>query len=126
MKILIIEAGGNGSLDFAIRCKCAGHTVRMFIRNNKDGSRSEVGDGIIERVGSWEPHMGWADLIFCSDNTFYITMLDHYRAKGYPIISPNGDANLWEQRRDVGAQIMERAGIKTIPSKTFSKYDEAI
>jgi phosphoribosylamine--glycine ligase len=126
MKVLVIDATGC-SLDFALRCKAAGHTVRVFIRHNKDGSRSEVGDGgLIDRVPHWEPHMQWADLIFCTDNTFYIHMLENYRVKGYPIFGPSKDANLWEQDREVGAEIHERVGVKTIPSKKFTDYDEAI
>ena len=126
MKILIIDASGVG-LDFAIRCQAYGHEVKMFIRNNKDGSRSEVGDGgLVQRVSHWEDHMKWADLIFCTDNTFYIHPLERYRDLGYPIIGPSIDTNRWEQDREHGALIMERAGIDTIPSKKFSNYDEAI
>jgi phosphoribosylamine--glycine ligase len=33
---------------------------------------------------------------------------------------------MWEQKRDVGAAVHERAGVKTIPSKKFNNYDEAI
>lgn len=125
MKILIIDAGGV-CLDFALRCLAAGHQVKAFIRHNKDGSRSEVGDGLIQRVSHWEDHMKWADLIFCTDNTFYIHPLERYRDEGYPIIGPSIDTNRWEQDREFGAKIMERCGIPTIPSKKFSKYDEAI
>ena len=96
MKILIIDATGVG-LDFTLRCMAAGHDVRVFIRNTKDGSRSMVGDGLIKRVSDWESHMNWADLIFCTDNTFYIHGLERYRDKGYPIIGPSVDTNRWEQ-----------------------------
>jgi phosphoribosylamine--glycine ligase len=126
MKILIIDAGGV-CLDFALRCKAYGHQVKAFIRHNKDGSRSEVGDGgLIERVTEWEKYMNWADLVFCTDNTFYIHGLERYRDKGYPIIGPSIDTNRWEQDREHGRQVMEKAGIKTIPSVKFSKYDDAI
>lgn len=126
MRVLIVDVTGVG-LDLALRCKAAGHTVRIFIRHNKDGSRSEVGDGgLVDRVPHWEPHMQWADLIFLTDNTFYIPMLENYRVKGYPIFGPSMDANLWEQDREVGAEIHERVGVKTIPSQKFTDYDEAI
>ena len=125
MKILIIDATGVG-LDFTLRCMAAGHDVRVFIRNTKDGSRSMVGDGLIKRVSDWESHMNWADLIFCTDNTFYIHGLERYRDKGYPIIGPSVDTNRWEQDRQHGAKVMEKAGIKTIPSTVFKNYDEAI
>ena len=126
MKFLVIDTG-NGGLDIAYRAKMAGHQVRLFVRNNKDGSRPEVGDGgMVDRVPHWEPSMGWADLIFCTDNNFYTAMLEHYRDKGYPIFGPSLSATQWEQKRDLGEEVLKRVGIKTIPSKTFTKYDEAI
>jgi phosphoribosylamine--glycine ligase len=125
MNILIIDAGGT-CLDWALRCKAYGHNVRAFIRHNKDGSRSEVGDGLIQRVPHWEPHMQWADFIFCTDNTFYINSLEHYRKKGYPIFGPSVDANQWEQRRDIGEAIHQRVGVETIPCQKFNNYDAAI
>lgn len=126
MKILIIDAGGNGCLDFALRCQVAGHQVKTFIRHHKDGSRNESGDGIIERVSEWEKYINWADLVFCTDNLFYIHGLEKYRDKGYPIFGPSIDTTKWEQDRTHGAAVMDKAGIRTIPSQSFSKYDEAI
>lgn len=125
MNVLIIDAGGT-CLDFALRCLHAGHKVKAFIRHNKDGSRCEVGDGLIQRVPHWEDHMNWADLIFCTDNTFYIWPLEKYRDEGYPIVGPSIDTNKWEQDREHGAMVMEKVGIPTIPSQKFSKYDDAI
>jgi phosphoribosylamine--glycine ligase len=126
MNILLIDAGGV-CLDFALRCMDYGHTIKTYIRNNKDGSRSMVGNGgLLNRVADWESHMNWADLIFCTDNTYYIHQLERYRDKGYPIIGPSIDTNRWEQDREYGAEVLERAGIKTIPSQKFKNYDEAI
>jgi len=125
MKVLIIDASGV-ALDFALRCQAWEHEVRVFIRKNKDGTRCEVGDGLITRVPDWEASMKWADLIFCTDNTFYIHGLERYRDQGYPIIGPSVDTNRWEQDRVYGAEVMERAGIKTIPSAKFKNYDEAM
>lgn len=126
MKVLIIDASGV-CLDFALRCQAYGHQVKAFIRDNKDRSRSEVGDGgLLDRVTEWEKYMNWADLIFCTDNTFYIHGLERYRDQGYPIIGPSIDTNRWEQDREFGADVLESAGIPTIPSKKFNDYDEAI
>lgn len=125
MKILIIDPE-QASLDFSLRCLAAGHRVRVFMRQNKDGSRSSVGDGLIERVSHWEPYMNWADLIFCTDNTYYIHGLERFRDKGYPIFGPSIDTTKWEQDRIFGEEILDKVGIKTIPSQKFRKYDEAI
>ena len=126
MKILIIDASSCGCLDFALRCQVAGHQVKTFIRHHKDGSRNESGDGIIDRVSDWEKYINWADLVFCTDNTFYIHGLEKYRDKGYPIFGPSLDTAKWELDRDHGSKVMEKAGIKIIPSKRFCSYDEAI
>lgn len=126
MNILIIDCSGV-CLDFALRCMDYGHTVKAYIRNNKDGSRSMVGNGgLLNRVSDWESHMNWADLIFCTDNTYYIHQLERYRDKGYPIIGPSVDTNRWEQDRQHGAKIFTQAGIPVIPSTEFTSYDEAI
>ena len=125
MKILIIDATGV-SLDFAVRCLSYDHEVKVFIRHNKDGSRSRIGDGIVTRVPDWESHMKWADLIFCTDNVFYIHQLERYRDQGFPIFGPSIDTNRWEQDRQHGAEVFEKAGIPTIPSVEFKSYDEAI
>jgi phosphoribosylamine---glycine ligase len=128
MKILIIDQSGCGcGLSFALRSQHYGHEVKMFIRHNKDGSRSEAGDGgLVKRVSNWEDHMNWADLIFCTDNLYYIHALERYRDKGYPIFGPSIDTNRWEQERDHGEMVLNKAGIKTIPSQTFDNYDDAI
>lgn len=125
MKLLIIDTC-NLSLDFALRCQAYGHTVKVFIRNNKQGLRSEVGDGLITRVPDWESYMDWADLIFCTYHDYYITSLEHYRRKGYPIVGPSIDTLRWENDRQYGSSILEKAGVKTIKSKVFSDYKEAI
>lgn len=126
MNVLIIAAEGTAGLDFALRCKAYGHSVRMFIRHNKDGSRCETGDGLIDRVPHWEQSMNWADLIFLTDNTYYIVPLERYRDQGYPIFGPGQDTTLWEQNRELGAKVHEKVGVKTIPSQRFNNYDEAI
>ena len=126
MNILLIDAG-SVCLDFGLRCLAAGHKVRAFIRHNKDGSRSRVGDGgLMERVADWEAHMNWADLVFVTDNIFYIHSLERYRDKGYPILGPSVDTMRWEQDRQCGTDVFKQAGIKTIPSMEFSDYDQAI
>ena len=125
MNLLIIDTG-NGGLDLAIRSQHAGHKVKLFIRHTKDGYRMEAGDGLVERVPHWEAHMNWADLIFCTDNNFYIHALERFRDNGYPIMGPSMDTAKWEQKRDVGEMILNKCGIETIPSQKFSKYDDAI
>jgi phosphoribosylamine--glycine ligase len=125
MNILIIDQFACG-LDIALRAKGYGHSVRLYTRHNKDGSRCETGDGLVPKVKEWEPSMNWADLIFVTDNTLYIRRLEEYRDKGYPIFGCNIEGQKWEQDRIYGDDVMKRAGIETIPMERFSKYEEAI
>ena len=125
MKILFIDQYGF-CVDLAVRAKAYGHTVRAYMRNNTDGSRCESGDGMVDKVSNWEDSMNWADLIFVTDNTLFIHKLEAYREKGFPIVGCNLEAQRWEQDRLYGSAIFERAGIKTIPTQKFKKYDEAI
>jgi len=125
MNILLIDAT-SCFLDFALRCEAAGHSVRVFMGPTKEGGRSEVGDGLIEKVNAWEPHMKWADLIMCSDNTKYLHALEPYRKRGFPLWGPSVATAAWELERGTGQRVLEAAGIDTIPSICFSSYPQAI
>ena len=125
MKILLIDAGDN-FLDFALRCEAFGHEVRVFMGPNSDGSRFKAGDGLINKIGDWEPSMKWADLIVVSDNAKYSTQLEKYRKMGFPIFNSHKPVAEWELNRGTGIQVFEQAGIKTIPSEVFTDYDKAI
>jgi phosphoribosylamine--glycine ligase len=129
MNLLIIDQFDCGFfMDLAIKSIAHGHTVRVYSRNNFDGTRCENGDGIegIKKVADWEAHMDWADLIFVTDNSRFLARLEQYRRRGYPIYGCNVEGARWEQDREYGAEVMERAGIPVIPTTKFSKYDEAI
>ena len=108
MKILIIDQD-NAAVDFAIKCRASGHTVRVFTRPTKWG-RSKVGDGLYEKVPHWEPHMKWADLIFMTDNTYYTTAIDKYIKEGYHIIGPGSAATRWETDRKHGMDVLRMGG----------------
>jgi phosphoribosylamine--glycine ligase len=70
-------------------------------------------------------YLGWSDLIFLADNSHYTDLLEPYRQLGYPIFAPSPQATEWELNRRVGQEAMKAAGLKTIPSKAFTDYDEA-
>jgi phosphoribosylamine---glycine ligase len=125
MKILLIDAQAC-FLDYALRCEAAGHEVRVFMGPDKDGSRCPVGNGLLQRVDSWQSSMKWADLILTSDNTRYLWELESFRDRGFPIFAPNIAVTEWELERGVGQRVLEDAGIACLPSTTFSNYDEAI
>ena len=125
MKILCIDAM-CASLDFAMRCEAQGHEVRVWMPKEKDGTRIPIGDGLLQKVANWQSWMGWADLIFLTDNAKYVHELESWREKGYPIFGSNRAVTAWELERGTGQQVLEDAGIACLPSTVFSNYDQAI
>lgn len=125
MNILLIDSQ-SCFLDFAIRCQEAGHIVRWFVGPNKDYTKSLTGLGMGIRVPQWESHMNWADLIVLSDNAKYVSDLESYRRRGYPIFGPNKETTAWELDRAKGQAVLEQNGIDVIPSIEFKNYDKAI
>jgi len=125
MNILLIDST-SCMLDFAMRCEAQGHSVRTFMGPLKNGDRSTVGDGLIEKVADWKPSMQWADLIVLSDNCKYMQQLEGYRNRGFPIFGPNLEVTSWELDRNIGAAVLEEGGIECLPSIPFKRFDEAI
>ena len=126
MNILLVDRGGY-MLDFALRCKAAGHVVRWFLGKLKDGSRNPQGDGFeIQKVPAWEPHMRWADLIVLPDNSVYMKEMQVYHNRKFPIFGPNVAITEWEMNRETGTQVLKTCGIETIESHKFKRIAEAM
>lgn len=125
MKILLIDPSSS-FLDFALRCEAAGHEVRVFMGPDKEGNRSTVGDGLLQKIDDWKPSMKWADFIMTSDNAKYMHQLEPFRNRGFPLWAANLATTAWELERGTGQRVLESAGITTIPSVCFSNYDQAI
>lgn len=127
MRILWIDSDmGCGGLDPLMRMKADGHDVRWFGRKPLDWRAQPIGKGLVDVVTHWEDHVRWADLIIQGDNTYYVTQLDHWRARGYPIVGASAAAAQWELDRTYGQQVFRKAGIKTAPYKEFMQYDPAL
>lgn len=122
MNILIIDSEPL-SLDFAMRCQEAGHSVKMFFSPKE--KHQKVGRGFVPRVADWKPHMVWADLIFMSDNTYAMEDIESFRERGFPIFGCNVAAAKWELQRGEGQAIFRAAGLPVIPGQTFSRGEDA-
>lgn len=129
MKVLAIDTDSN-ALDFLMRCQAWGHDVAWFDRQHKDGSVRRAGEGMIYKIRDLnelrKKWLGWADLIFVCDNTYYIDLLEPFRKMGYPIVGPGVEAARMELDRRYGQQSMKNAGIPIMESKAFDDYDDAI
>jgi len=128
MKILIIDTGAE-ALDWAMRCIEYGHQVTWFTAKRDDRTRETVGQGIVPRLYDYEAlrkkWIGWADLIFLTDNTKYTDMLEPYRVMGYPIFGPSPEASDLELNRALGQEAMKKAGLQILKRETFHDYREA-
>ncbi len=125
MKVLLLDYEKTG-LDFAMRCEDAGHQVRLWQPPNKDGSKSPVGEGIIQKLPSWQKGMEWAELTVMTDNSHYHEELKPYFKKGYPIFGCTPEAAELELDRAEGQLVLEAYGIDTLPYQTFTSLDKAI
>ena len=92
MRLLIIDPQGAG-LDLAVRAQRDGHKVKMFIRQTE--KTKHIGRGLVEIVDNWQAHVGWADLIFNTDNTLYLTQLQPYKTLGFPIVGACVKSGSW-------------------------------
>jgi phosphoribosylamine--glycine ligase len=123
-RVLLIDPPGNG-LDFALRAQANGHEVKHFIR--KTPKTEHIGKGLVNLVEDFRPWYRWSDLVFCSDNVFYLRDLSGlHRDHPVPLISPTEESADWELDRSVGQNVFKKHGIPVIDSKEFNDYDQAI
>ena len=123
MKLLIIDPQGAG-LDLAVRAQRDGHKVKMFVRNTE--KTKHIGQGMVDLIDDYKPWLVWADLIFNTDNTYYLRDLDMIRAFGVPVVGASREAAEWELDRDVGQKVLQKHGVDVPPCKEFNDYDQAI
>lgn len=123
MHILIIDERG-AALDWALRSMADGHEVKVFIRQTP--KTDKIGKGLVTLVSDWQSWMRWADLVFLSDNTRYLSLLEPWRREGKAIIGPSVEAAEWELDRTLGMKIFKDHKIDVAPYKEFTNYDAAI
>lgn len=125
MKILVIDNEGL-ALDWTMRCQRAGHKIKWYCPPDSKNFYTEVGKGIVERVNNPHDWYRWADLIFFTTNAKLIELGDAWRKQGWPVIAPSPSTRDWELKRGVGQNVLKKAGITTIPGKSFKDYNVAI
>ncbi len=111
---------GQG-LAWCLRCMDAGHSVKWFLAPQY----RKTGQGLVPKVESWQPHMAWADLVFMTDNAFYVSEVQKFIDKGFPVFGPNLLGTQLELDRNKGQEILRKNGIKVIPFAEFESADKA-
>lgn len=120
MNVLMIALDCDG-ISFAVRCQIAGHKVKVWFPK-----KTTAGDGLITKVPDWRSQMGWADLIFVTENSKLGNELEPFFNSGYPILGANKKGAELELDRIRGQEAFERCGIETLPYEEFEDYDKAI
>jgi hypothetical protein len=127
LNVLLLDQTGS-FLDLALRCRVAGHNVRLCIALNKDTKkRSPIGDGLVEKIENeaWPKAMGWADLVLCSDNVKWLKELDTYKRRGYPVFTPSAESAQLELDRAKGQALFKKRGIRVMDYEEFRDFKKA-
>lgn len=126
MKVLAIDHfGGDGMLDWLMRCQADGHDVRWhFVKTDKT---LNFGKGLVRHVSDWREWIRWADIVVLADNTKYLREIDAWRRnEGIKVVGATAEAAAWELDRKTGQEVFKKAGIPVPPFREFNDYDAAI
>ena len=125
MKLLVLDwYGGDGILDFVLRCQDAGHQVKWHFR--KAERTQQFGKGLATIVEDWREWMRWADLVVLADNTHYLREVETWRKEGVKVVGATTESATWELSRKTGMEIFKKAKIPIPFYKEFSDYDQAV
>lgn len=120
-KFLFVSTFG-GTSDLAWRLKKEGAEARMWI---EEKSQREVGDGFVEKVDAWKPHVDWADVVVFDDVGFGTTC-EELRKAGKAVVGGTEYTDRLELDRDFGQAEMALTGMTVLPSWDFDSFDAAI
>lgn len=121
LKFLIVSKWGD-SLDLAYRLKNEQHEVLMSIQ---DRDSKEIGFGFVRKTNQWEKYTDWADVIVF-DYTGFGAQADELRKQGKLVFGGSTYTDQLELDRNFGHLELIKHKIKTIPSKEFTNFPEAI
>lgn len=124
MNILVIS--GDFSIgDLSDRLTQEGHSIKIYI---EDPYYHKSITGRFERIEDWRAYLSWVgkDGLIIFDTTGFGVLQDELRQKGYSVIGGSEFGDQCEDDRTYGQQILQNAGIHTLPSERFSSFDEAV
>jgi len=99
-----------------------GHSIKFFIQEKEC---KEIGDGFIPKVKSWKTQSKWADLVIF-DYTGFSKDAELLKAEGKPVFGGSNYTDKLELDRNFGNDELKKHKIKTLPSKEFSTFEDAI
>jgi len=110
------------SLDLAYTILQEGNEVKFCVQS---ATEKDVGDGFVDKIDEWEPHVDSADVIVFDDIGFGKTA-DRLRSEGKKVVGGSSYTDRLENEREFGQQELEKAGVSVLPSWNFSDFEEAI
>lgn len=124
MRLLVVDPEGSSGLDLAIRAQRDGHEVKLAIRPTE--KTKLIGRGFVPVVDDPRPHLVWSNLVVACDNNVYMVDMENHQKNGGKVIGGTRESASWEINRQVGQEVLRKAGIPVLPCKTFTDYDAAI
>lgn len=121
MRILILSKSGD-ALGIAHRMQLEGNQVKMYIQ---DARYRNAGQGLVERVPSWRPHVLHSDLVIC-DMVGFGKQQDTLEKFGKPVLMCNKFADMAELDRAKGMDLFNKMGVNTPETYTFNTPEEAL
>lgn len=126
MQLLVMDIEGEAvGLDLALRAQDWGHEVNYWVPPRVSGAFT-YGEGLVDRPEDWEPLMDSSDLVVLTGNSRYTGKLAEYFGRGYPIFGANERAAELELDREKGQEVLEKAGIATLPYVVVDGVEEGI
>ena len=110
-------------VDCAWRILREGHEVRYHTQEAKD---ADIGDGFVPKVEGWREHVDWADVIVFDDVLGQGEHAQALRSDGHAVIGGTPYTDRLEDDRSFGQDELRRAGVKTLPYKEFTSFDDAV
>lgn len=121
MKFLFVSPEAL-SLDLAYTILQEGNEVKFCVQS---ATEKDVGDGFVDKVDEWEPHVDWADVIVFDDLGFG-RIADKLRSEGKKVVGGSSYTDRLENEREFGQQELEKAGVSVLQSWNFSDFEEAV
>lgn len=121
MNILMLSKQGDG-MGIAHQLVKEGHSVKVWI---KDNSYENTGLGLVDRIGSFRPHITGADLIV-GDVVGFGRFRHLFDRAAKPVIGVDPFADAVELDRTRGVELFRRAGVKMPKTWAFSCRDACI
>lgn len=114
--------------DLYLQLQRDGHAVRVFIA---DPEAHDILEGMLPRVADWRSELPWIreagrDGVIVFETAHHGHLQDELRAGGYQVIGGCAFGDRLESDRAFGQQVLHEAGLKTIPSWSFTSAAEAL